>query len=137
MNDSVCSKSIVFEIETGETIELFSYYKLSDTIIHQSIDGKYSYKIKLFDCMGTASISKYDSKNREIAHYTFKAGKDILTKYIYFEDPNNPGIQVGIEEYYSGIRDGIWLYYDKKGNIIKKEQHNYPTPVNLKNWRNQ
>ena len=90
-----------------------------DTLTKKIEDDK-ELKITLFDCKGKMHLECFKN-NKKIEEGDYVNSLDLLKRYINRLDGIKGTKTIKVYEFYQPLRSGTWFFYDKKGNILRKE----------------
>src|SRR6185437_9612961 len=92
----------------------------NDTII--KISGNKEVRLHFFSCQGDNYFQELDSNHKKIMEGTFCKSLDTLKEYFIAINPSDPyDEKTEIMKYFEPLKSGIWLYYNEKQEIYKKE----------------
>lgn len=105
--------------------------RCTDTLSFSYIKNYPACSMKLFlqDCSGKALFELYDKKGNLKIKGEFSSGKDTLLKYSFSEIIGNADekshTRVTLIKYLYPLKNNTWFYYDRKHNIVRKEEYEY------------
>ncbi len=72
----------------------------------------------LYDCKGQGDFLLYDKSGSEvIMKGYYKNSLEVLRRHVQLENWMTGAVTIELEEYYEGIQDGVWEYY-QNGELI-------------------
>lgn len=94
---------------------------LPSTITLTNNDG--SYRVyRIYNNYGKADFESYNKNKMLIEKGSYSESLDTLKRYSYRINPVYPyEAKILIERYFEPLKNGIWLYYDEKGNLVLTE----------------
>jgi hypothetical protein len=96
-----------------------SNVSISDTIIEKYKNHKII--IVFSNCFGSGKLKEIEG-NVVLAEGEYCSSLDTLKKYILQVNPNLPlDMKFIVHEYFHPLKNGEWIYKNKKGKVIKKE----------------
>ena len=90
-----------------------------DTLTKTTEDGR-ELRITLFDCRGKMHLQCFKNKVK-IEEGDYINSLDLLKKYINRIDGIKGNQTIKVYEFYQPLRSGTWVFYDKKGKLLRKE----------------
>ena len=90
-----------------------------DTLKEKLDDGR-ELKITLSDCKGQMHLECY-KKGAKVEEGDYTNSLALLKKYVNRIDGITGRLKIKTVEFYQPLRAGVWLFYDKKGCVIRKE----------------
>lgn len=118
-NKADCKENICIN-ELG----ICSVFEMSeDTVVHKNTENAY-YRVFLKSCKGTLYVDKklYQGNQLVFSGSYIETGELKTSKGIELSIVDGSEKEV-IRQYYEPVKDGIWRYWNKDGQLIKEETY--------------
>lgn len=92
-----------------------------DTLLRVIEDGR-KLKMTLLDCRGKMYLECFKN-NKKSEDGNYSNSLDLLKKYTTRVDGIKGAQTIQVREFYQPLRSGTWCFYDKNGNLIRKQNY--------------
>lgn len=108
-------------------------FKAPDTLI-QNYNSYTLEKYIFIDCYGTLKYEKYDTSGLALVKGNLIGEKVVVKKKVLRSDlEGNLKGTIKIKEY-EPYKEGVWMYYDRNGNINREEYYEKGKLISTKNF---